>query len=280
MHNIESMPAPVPDPQWLAALQAAANQPPRRARVPLLLGAHLIGTVEPDLLEPIAHLASPRLPKVLQRDESATGLAWRVHGDGTQSLQQIALALREAQLASVPGQWRDEQLAVWSPQGEQLATVERGVARPLGIATRAVHLVGRACDGRYWVQQRALDKPNDPGLWDTLMGGMGSAADTVSTALARETWEEAGLRLESLQGLMQGGRLAMRKPSANSHEGYVEELIDWFSATLPDGVQPDNRDGEVAQFQLLDDAELLTKLHRNEFTTEAALILVAALEAR
>jgi len=27
-----------------------------------------------------------------------------------------------------------------------------------------------------WVQQRALDKANDPGLWDTLMGGMVSAA--------------------------------------------------------------------------------------------------------
>ena len=72
-----------------------------------------------------------------------------------------------------------------------IGQVERGAVRPLGIATQAVHLVGHAADGRIWVQQRALNKANDPGLWDTLMGGMVSAADTVATALVRETWEEA-----------------------------------------------------------------------------------------
>ena len=45
-----------------------------------------------------------------------------------------------------------------------------------------VHLVGRHSDGRFWVQQRAHDKPNDPGMWDTLMGGMVSAADSLPTA--------------------------------------------------------------------------------------------------
>jgi hypothetical protein len=87
------------------------------------------------------------------------------------------------------------------------------------------------------VQQRALDKANDPGLWDTLMGGMVSAADTVATALARETWE-----------------------------------------VVPEGLAPVNQDGEVAQFALLDRAELLHRLAQNQFTTEAALILVAALQ--
>ena len=61
-----------------------------------------------------------------------------------------------------------------------------------------MHLSGRSPDGRTWVQQRALDKANAPGLWDTLMGGMVSAQDTMDTALARETWEEAGLHLDAL----------------------------------------------------------------------------------
>jgi hypothetical protein len=61
--------------------------------------------------------------------------------------------------------------------------------RPLGIATRAVHLVGVCADGSIWVQQRSEDKANNPGMWDTLMGGMVSAADGLAEALARETWE-------------------------------------------------------------------------------------------
>lgn len=276
-HNSQTMNPCALDPQWLAALQASAERPPRRARLPLMLGAHVIGSVEPDFLAPIAGSNSSRVSEVLQRETSIQGPLWRVHGEGTQALQIIAHALRDARVGSVAQQWRHEQLAVWGPQGEQLATVERGVVRPLGIATRAVHLVGCTRAGRYWVQQRALDKANDPGLWDTLMGGMVSAADTLTAALARETWEEAGLLLEVLQGLAQGGRVAMRKPSTNDRAGYVVEQIDWFVATLPDGVQPANGDGEVAQFMLLDKQELVDKLHRHEFTTEAALILAAAL---
>ena len=74
--------------------------------------------------------------------------------------------------------------------------MERAVVRPLGITTFAVHLLASP-DGRHWVQQRSLTKPNDPGLWDTLMGGMIPASDSMAQALERETWEEAGLRLSS-----------------------------------------------------------------------------------
>ena len=137
-------------------------------------------------------------------------------------------------------------------------------------------MVGQAADGRIWVQQRALDKANDPGLWDTLMGGMVSAADTVATALARETWEEAGLRVNALQSLQPGGRVTLRRPTELGSGGYMVEQIDWFSAVVPEGLEPFNQDGEVAQFALLDRAELLYRLAQNQFTTEAALILVAA----
>ena len=152
--------------------------------------------------------------------------------------------------------------------------------RPLGIATQAVHLVGRAPDGRVWVQQRSLDKANDPGLWDTLMGGMVSAQDSIESALRRESWEEAGLRLENVADLQRGGEVVLRKPSSDGADaGYVVERVDWYRCTVPDGLQPLNQDGEVAQFALLEPAELAQRLQRNEFTTEAALVLLAALRA-
>ena len=172
---------------------------------------------------------------MLQKEKHEGGMVWRIHGDLSASLSQLAQALR-VHSPYVAAQWRGEALAVCSDAGQTVGQVERGAVRPLGMATQAVHLVGHAADGRIWVQQRALDKANDPGLWDTLMGGMVSAADTVATALARETWE-----------------------------------------VVPEGLAPVNQDGEVAQFALLDRAELLHRLAQNQFTTEAALILVAAL---
>jgi 8-oxo-dGTP pyrophosphatase MutT (NUDIX family) len=85
--------------------------------------------------------------------------------------------------------------------------------RPLGIATRAVHLVGACADGSIWVQQRSQDKANNPGMWDTLMGGMVSAADGLAEALARETWEEAGLHVAELGELRHGGNVMFARPS-------------------------------------------------------------------
>ena len=145
-----------------------------------------------------------------------------------------------------------------------------------------MHLRGRSPDGRIWVQQRALDKANAPGLWDTLMGGMVSAQDTVETALARETWEEAGLHLDALFAVKRGGRFTVRRPTGepdNDNDGmaYMVEETDWFQCTVPEGIVPVNQDGEVAQFLPLEPDELVARLHRNEFTLEAALVLVAAL---
>ena len=210
--------------------------------------------------------------------------AWQIQGELSDSLARIADAMRLAQVGHVRRHWRNEQLAVCNAQGQRLGSVERGAVRPLGIATRAVHLVGRSIDGRIWVQQRALNKSKDPGQWDTLMGGMVSAQDTRETALARETWEEAGLHVDALHALTLGGRVCIQRPTASHGDGgddqgigYMVEEIDWFHATLPDGMLPQNQDGEVEQFDLLDKVELLGRLQRNEFTLEATLILVAAL---
>ncbi len=262
------------DPRWLAALRAETCRPPVRARLPLLAGNAAVGSVEPGYLDGIGLERLPDVREVLQKEERPEGPAWRLLGDVTAGFARVALALREAGLAQA---WRDEQLAVWAAEGRRVGTVERGVVRPLGIATRAVHLVGQAPDGRVWVQQRSLSKANDPGRWDTLMGGMVSADDTLETALARETWEEAGLALQALQALAWGGRVGIRRPSDRDEDpGYTVEEIDWYRCTVPDGLAPDNQDGEVAQFRLLAPRELADWLERDEFTAEAGLILAAA----
>ncbi|WP_287066859.1 MULTISPECIES: NUDIX domain-containing protein [Ramlibacter] len=249
---------------WRARVRAAADQPPARPRVPLWWAQHRIGSVEPGLLEPLG-LA----PEVLRPGRDG----WVLGGDCSASLHLLAHALREAGLSHA---WRDEQLAVAGEAGEIVGSVERGVVRPLGIPTLAVHLMARAPDGRHWVQQRSLTKPNDPGLWDTLMGGMVPASDSVAQALARETWEEAGLQLTQLHALHHGGRFLMRRPTGAGAAGYVVEWVEWYGCVLPDGVVPRNMDGEVQDFRCLPPDELERMLDAGAFTVEAACVLAAA----
>jgi hypothetical protein len=53
--------------------------------------------------------------------------------------------------------------------------------------------------------------------------------------------------------------------------------MEMYAATLPEGLVPNNRDGEVAGFACLDRAAIELRLRAGAFTLEAALVLVAAL---
>jgi 8-oxo-dGTP pyrophosphatase MutT (NUDIX family) len=258
---------------WLARLAARLDRPPSRPRVPLWWRAHAFGSVEPEWVAGL-HAAAPPTASLLRPAARDGGSGFDIAGeDLTASLRLLADAMRDAGRTHA---WRDEQLAVTDDTGAMLATIERAAVRPLGIATRAVHLAGVTPDHRHWIQQRAFDKPTDPGLWDTLMGGMVPARDSVQVALARETWEEAGLRIDQLQQLQRGGQVLSRGPSAEVPGGYVIELIDWFQAVVPAGVTPVNQDGEVAQFLCVSPDELARRLAAGDFTLEAAGVFAAA----
>jgi len=251
-------------PDWLARARAAAERPPPSRRAALRLGAAgpRIGSIEPALA---ARLAAAGLP--LRRSRRA----WTIDGPIDASLTGIARWLMHEPLGL---RWRDELLPLVDGDGLTLGSVERGVARVLGLRTFAVHLSGRSEDGRFWVQQRAFDKATDPGRWDTLMGGQMAAGESVETTLERETGEEAGLGLADLTGLVRGPDVTVRRPVI---EGYMDERIAVFRAVLAEGVLPLNRDGEVAQFACLEEATLRRSLAEGEFTLEATLILGAEL---
>jgi 8-oxo-dGTP pyrophosphatase MutT (NUDIX family) len=262
------------DSQWLKRLHASVNQPPSLPRDPLVFGDAVIGSVVSDAFCAVVEDNDLFSSDELVRVQTQQGPSWRISGNATTVLQKVADALRGARYARVAEQWRDEPLAVLDATGQQIAVVERGAARALGIATRCVHLTGYTPDQKVWIQQRAWNKENDPGRWDTLMGGMVSALDSIATALARETLEEAGLGVDQLHDLQWAGHFTMNMPgSDDAGLGYVIEHIDWFECIVPDGLVPLNNDGEVQQFKLVQQAQLHSMLQDHAFTAEAALIL-------
>ena len=258
---------------WLAAARARASLAPLRPRIPLHTAqGQAFGSADAELLAKIASQAASDGHGVLQKAEHA----WALTTSPEQGLDSLAVLLRRL---GRTGPWRDEKLVVCDPAGAPLGAIERGTVRALGIATRAVHLVGKTPDGRHWVQQRSFSKANDPGLWDTLMGGMVAAGESTMEALERETQEEAGLALQALRDLRAGGRVSIRRPSDEvpGGHGYMTEAIDWFEATVPFGLAPVNQDGEVQQFELLSRSDVVLRLEAGAFTLEATLVLAAAL---
>lgn len=84
--------------------------------------------------------------------------------------------------------------------------------RPLGYTRRRgeklvrgeYHLLAHLClfDGedRMLIQERQVDKLTFPGKWDLTAGGCALAGETTRTAIARELYEEMGIRM-SLDGV-------------------------------------------------------------------------------
>lgn len=244
----------------LNELDARADQAPAQARTPL----HWAGASSP------WGSAPPELLKRLR----ASGLAPQIApADPGAHLQELAQGLRDLGLC---GRWRNEAVRVAHPAGP--TAIERGCARVLGIPTLAVHLIGWSPDGRLWLQQRAASKAEDPNLWDTLVGGMVSAAERPSQALERESWEEAGLRLAELGPLRPGPELYSRRPVPDAQGlGYLQERLLTAQLTLPAGCLPRNQDGEVQAFALWTPAEVRAGIARGEFTLDAARLLLRVL---
>ena len=256
-----------PVPPWVVRLRERALAPPLRPRGSLYVSGSRVpfGSVEPALAQRMADAGLP-----LRRVDAE----WQVDAPLATALERMARWLA----ADLPAlRWRDEQLPVLDDAGAPLGRIERCVVRALGIATHAVHLVGETADDRVWVQQRALDKAVDPGRWDTTMGGLMAAGETVATTLERETWEEAGLRLAQLDRLAGFGTLTVRRPVA---DGYMVEHIHCFAACVPGGLEPVNQDGEVLRFEVLDRSDLEARLSDGAFTVEAALVLLRWLDTR
>lgn len=242
------------------ALDAAADLPPMQPRRPLCWhGATApFGSATPALLEALRHAGTPWQPAMQAPDTHLDALA--------HTLRRLGLS----------GRWRDETVRVAHPAG--WTRIERGCARVLGIPTLAVHLIGWSPCGGLWLQQRAASKAEDPNLWDTLVGGMVASHERPRDALRRETWEEAGLAWTSLQQVRNGPSLVSRRPLPDGGgQGYLHERLLCMQATLPEGLQPLNQDGEVQAFALWHAHEVRAGIAEGRFTLDAARLLLRVL---
>lgn len=244
--------------------------PPSGSR-PLTVTGRVAGWITPRATRALSKLEGVRIePEAVCIDAVAAGKRLVVN----QVLAQAALLMQEAGCLRA---WRDELLDVVG-EGRVLGAIERAAIRPLGMLTRAVHLNAWTPDGRLWIALRSASKTTDPGMWDTLVGGLAVAGETLDSSLLRESREEAGLLPEHLSqrsDLRIVLRMHRRLP-----EGYQVEDVLVSECVLDESVPMSNQDGEVDEIRAVSVEEAWEMVRAGQFTVEAELVVVEGLMRR
>lgn len=244
--------------------------PPSGSR-PLTVSGRVAGWITPRATAALSALDGVRIePEAVCIELSA--------GDPQRSINQVlaeaAVLMRDAGCLRA---WRDELLDVVG-EGEVLGMIERAAIRPLGMLTRAVHLNAWTPDGRLWIALRSGTKTTNPGMWDTLVGGLAVAGETLDSSLLRECEEEAGLLPEHLverSELRTILRMHRRLP-----EGYQVEDVLVSECVLDSSVPMKNQDGEVDEIRAITLEEAWQYVLDGLFTIEAELVVVEGLIRR
>lgn len=132
-----------------------------------------------------------------------------------------------------------------------IATVDRVTAPYLGIRAYGVHVIGyveREDDLYLWVAKRALDRFIEPGKLDTMVGGGQPAGLGLKENVLKESYEEAGLSEVHLSNLRSVGAVSYVR---EDDLGLKPDTMFLFDLPMPEGVCPQNTDGEVAGFSLM-----------------------------
>src|SRR5690606_32509291 len=124
----------------------------------------------------------------------------------------------------------------------------------------------------------ALNKSTDPGMWDTLAGGLVAAGEDLESALLRESFEEAGLPAVALAA--HGPLRTVLRMHRRLDDGYQVENVLNSDCVLDEGVVPHNLDGEVLTFRCVAMPELWDMIVHGAFTLEAELAILDSLRHR
>ncbi|KAI5294331.1 hypothetical protein KEM52_004237 [Ascosphaera acerosa] len=225
---------------------------------------------------------------VIDHDRKTVTLQTPADATVSQRSDVLAAALQAAKAArSFPelGGWRGELYAIYGPDRQLLANIERAAAGLFGIATFGVHInayVRREDHAmQMWVPRRSPTKQTWPGMLDnSVAGGLASGEAPLECAV-REAAEEASLPSELVRGRIRAcGAISylyvcdgdgQDRGTAGALQPETQYIYD---LELPPTTVLKPGDAEVAAFQLMTLEDVVAALVRREFKPNCAVVLV------
>jgi 8-oxo-dGTP pyrophosphatase MutT (NUDIX family) len=168
--------------------------------------------------------------------------------------------------------WRNEDFSWLDDEDHERFRMERSAFRTLGLQSRATHVNGYTKQNKLWLSKRSLSKSIDPGLLDNLSAGGIGADETIRNCALRELWEEAGVSLELARHIQPIGMITTQRQIDGQSNGLHHESLYSFDLLLPDSWQPQNQDGEVSEFILVNYEDAVSLILSEQLTQDSKII--------
>ena len=102
---------------------------------------------------------------------------------------------------------------------------------------------------------------------------------TIKQAIlqATQAFEEAGVPSSFTQTPTQNGQVYSLRPV---HRGLHREILHLYDIRLPENFTPQNKDGEVAEFILMNDTQIAQAIINEQFMEDSVLTLLISMQQR
>jgi hypothetical protein len=160
-------------------------------------------------------------------------------------------------------------------RSEVFAIMDRGAAGYFGIRTYGQHLNGYVRSEsaiKLWIARRSADRIQFPNRLDNIVAGGLPYNLSLQQNLIKECGEEADIPRDLVNSAIATGAVSY---CCETEIGLKPDTLYCYDVELPASFIPQNTDGEVAEFQLMDLPEVIDLvLHSDEFKTNCNLVLL------
>jgi len=237
--------------------------------LPLFLGDVRVGLVRRDNAEVLR-----RFPRVIEVGSDLLRILPRETGAAiTAALDEVVEVLVAEGLIA---KWRDEVFAITPRWGEApLFTLDRGAVSFFGVRAYGVHMNGyRRIRDRIWlwIGRRNPLKLVAPGKLDNLVaGGIGGGLGALQT-LVKEAGEEASVPSAVIATAHAASAVTYKMEVP---QGLRDDVLFVYDLETPDTFEPQNTDGEIVEFMLMEAREALARVRdTDDFKFNVSLILI------
>jgi 8-oxo-dGTP pyrophosphatase MutT (NUDIX family) len=156
-----------------------------------------------------------------------------------------------------------------------LFRLDRGAVPFFGTRAYGVHLNGYLWEGdelRLWVGRRAADKQIAPNKLDNLVAGGIGSGHGIEQTLVKEAEEEAAIPARLIRHAVPVGAVSYRM---ETRLGIRDDVLFVYDLETPPDFVPENRDGEIADFELMPAPEALQRIRvTSDFKFNVNLVML------